>query len=596
MEIPPQLQSLLSKTATTATRDTAASATSVGKLLDINALKAGIQLQAQVAAVKALNTQERATLLDLLQQNGPAGKTPTQNLNSTTASGASSSATLPPTNSNATTSQGMPLGTSESSSMQQLLAKPELYLIRLQLQGKQLSTISSVLLQTKQLVDISKREDGQLQLHPRATQPASSNSVMTSGYVKHAPTSLEQKSAASVSAQNTAQPNTPSNASLRDKLLANFTQQQLINTLTAGLRQYMPQEKVLADTFKQLDTLQKSLHQPNTMTGNTATTTTPTIAALLNKAMETTTGLSPEVLQRSIARSGLSLEGRLRAAANQIKQQNSTASTNRSPDSTFNKAIATESHTLISTAGKVKTNSSTADTLQALREHAVPYDLKTSLLRILNSASTIRIPTQQQTSFFNHIQTLLPSLTPQEIANLPKLELEQRMNNAVRQWVMSGIARITSMQLRHLLSSIQDTSVTGAGGIYELPIKLGETFYPVVLHIQERYQREKEDEPDSADANRNKKPTLRSSWHVYLEFDLDEYGIFASDITLIDKSIKTQFWIQQGPLWHKSKHHLNELRSTLEQAGIKVDEMLCSQGNPPDKSINLQHALVDIRT
>lgn len=308
------------------------------------------------------------------------------------------------------------------------------------------------------------------------------------------------------------------------------------------------------------------------------------LAPLLNKAIDIHAMPQADILQRSIARSGLTLEARLRAAAAQIKLANSNLSNPAGNPLRQNMAAGT--------SDKV----SATQVQQILRENTVPYDLKTALLQLLNGSSAINLSPKNQDQLMKALQTLMPGLGQQDLAKMPKLELEQRINTSIRNIALSGIARITGMQLRHLLSSIQETNTSGAGGMYELPIKIGDAYYPVVLHIQERFQREKDSEEKDENAQEKKKPKLKSSWHVYLEFDLDEYGIFASDITLIDTKIKTQFWVQQNPLWHKSKSHLNELRKALEEAGIHVEEMSCSCGSPPQKSMNLQHALVDIRT
>ena len=117
----------------------------------------------------------------------------------------------------------------------------------------------------------------------------------------------------------------------------------------------------------------------------------------------------------------------------------------------------------------------------------------------------------------------------------------------------------------------------------------------MTLHIQERIP---EDRQQQEEEEHNTKSTraVKRQWHVFMEFDLEEFGLFASDITIKGNSIKTKLWVQSTQLWSESQAHLTPLKKELESHGIDVEELNCFNSMPPEKPVKLNSSLIDIET
>lgn len=265
----------------------------------------------------------------------------------------------------------------------------------------------------------------------------------------------------------------------------------------------------------------------------------------------------------------------------------------------------------LSKALHLPNTSSLTDILRANAEKIddQPKDLKALLLGWHNnlSGSTPETPTpqttRQQDQLFKLFQQAIGQQAPPAHPMTTTSNTSSAAAKALENALFSGIARITSLQLRHLLASQQDSAPSVQGGLFELPIRIGEQYLPLIIHIQ--HSPYEEDTPEKDKNTTNKGNEKRTRWHVFLEFDLDEedqdeWGHFACDIDVIDSHVNTRFWIEKAKVWQLSRHHLNELQHALEDAGITVDEMTCQQGNAPshasDKANNLHHTLVDIKT
>lgn len=530
--------------------------------LDLASIKKGTVLHAEVLGSKILDTQTKNNLFELLQnhhkQNIPAN-TDTKILQSS------------------------------REELEALIKRPELYLNQLNIKGKTLSTLSNILLQKGLSLRVEVRPDGQLQLisNPNKTQTATSS--------QNASTFMQAYSLGKHLS------NPPSGSSI-DSQQANVKEsghtlnKQALPIIHQGLRQYLPKQQSLAQTLKVLEQISNSAIKNQIANSHTPTNQKPQalqasqkldnsggkdfqahlnlIKVLVNAILPAEKLSQVEVLKQAITLSGSTLEAKLRAAASQIRETQSSQHSNKG----------------IGEKQLLQTPSSSS---QIMREHQIPQDLKAQLLQL------IQIPSSKaQQDSAEALQKLFKAVfgeLPSKALSRSPTEMQNRLNSAIQQTALNAIARITGLQLRHLINRIQEPSLGAGGGHFELPMRIGDHIYPVVMNIQERFYHEKEERQENQET-KEQQNKVKSRWHVFMEFDLDELGTFASDISLIGKQVKTQFWIQQNALWKECQKHLNELRQALESSGIEIEDMQCYEGVAPQKNMNVQHSLVDIRT
>lgn len=554
MELPPLQQQLLSQLKQNLKGQ---------NLLNEQQLRPGAQLNANVESVTALTSQTlspalRQQLIQLFIKQGAA---------------------LPQTGE----LQTKALGGSESNlaSGNKLTGQhtqQQLFAIQLKILGKSLLTVTDIPLTLKDKLNVTVRPDGQLQLVKIPSKSNQSinnpkiqvNSNNTAGY-----SNANVKTADSIKAQQLQTQQLQHSGQASANISANKSA-----ITTSALRHYLPAQQRVSEALNTLSTFIN--HEKSSALKGSS----PQIDKLMTK-LNNVLSKSPMIeqlikangLKSAIQQSGSLLESKL---ATLSARTNQTTQTN-----TLN--------TLAKTLGNSPPN-------KDANELTKIHDIKADLLRLIGDLETLtKTPSAGQKKPIGSIDQLLKALfsfSADGKSASPKAPTEQiaaRLAAALQPSVFSALARISTLQLQRLTQAQQEGGTSLFGGFFELPVKLGELFYPLSIHIHEKEYEEKKEQDENEETQKNKSET-KKRWHVYMEFDLDELGSFACDICLEESHVKTTLWVQKTALWKASQSHLLSLKQELEKSGITVDKLTCVQGNPPEKSIQIQQSLVDIRT
>lgn len=135
----------------------------------------------------------------------------------------------------------------------------------------------------------------------------------------------------------------------------------------------------------------------------------------------------------------------------------------------------------------------------------------------------------------------------------------------------AAVARLQT----HQLSSLSQNEVLPDGTLLntwqmEIPLRQQQQLVPLQVRIQqeERQASEREQQRDTL-------------WRVELAFDLDPLGPLQVQATLAHGSIASQLWAERVSTASLIDRELGTLRQRLNDAGLTVGELSCSQGKPP---------------
>lgn len=135
----------------------------------------------------------------------------------------------------------------------------------------------------------------------------------------------------------------------------------------------------------------------------------------------------------------------------------------------------------------------------------------------------------------------------------------------------AAVARLQT----HQLSSLSQNEVLPDGTLLntwqmEIPMRQQQQLVPLQVRIQqeERQAGEREQEREML-------------WRVELAFDLAPLGPVQAQATLNQGSIASQLWAERSSTASLIERELSHLRQRLNDAGLTVGELSCTQGKPP---------------
>ena len=95
-------------------------------------------------------------------------------------------------------------------------------------------------------------------------------------------------------------------------------------------------------------------------------------------------------------------------------------------------------------------------------------------------------------------------------------------------------------------------------------------------------------------ANAGKSET--GAWTVNLALDLGELGRVSARVALSGGTVSSNLWAEQASTAELFASHLDELRDTLNAAGLKVGAICCQVGQAPMESLPEAHPrLLDVQ-
>lgn len=583
MDLPPLQKQTLESIVAQSTRSNGS--------LDLQQLVArlpeGSQLHALVQDVQILDAKARAQLEAILQKlssENVALKTLTTNekqsrqANTNTLNDAQ--ALLK--NNTASLLRLVSKNTASSTSMSSGLSPKEaqLFAITLKLMGKTALTFSNIEVSAKQRVTLTIGENGFVTIKPSGnsdkTLTHNNPASQTTKAATSASTTVQTNNQAISKAQNYSASMLPGQST---SLLTKLSTETISSVLNQGLRQHLPLESSIAQQLNTLQQLVKELSLPgNQQAQIKELALIKALLATLDRAPSLERVSHQSTLRSTLQNSGAYLENKLLTEANKIN------------------ASKQESDI---------TNNPTTHRSSERPNNLLQKDLKLELLKLLDliqqhSNTNPTNPNQNQRPLIpSAIDKLIQSLfTPKPGASSQQQSSANSamLAEAIKPNILAAIARITVFQLRHLTQSTSEGAQSVSGGFMEIPIKVGEQFVPLILHIQEKPNPFDEKENSDDKKRKKDKQALKKRWHIFMEFDLDKYGKFASDIDYCEPQVKTQIWVEQTPVWELTQKHLPELKKELENSGVEVEELSCHKGQIPRKEMKIEQHLVDIRT
>lgn len=427
--------------------------------------------------------------------------------------------------------------------------------------GRQtLPIVTSIPLKSGDAVLLTSRADGSLNLDPKLNNLIAARLTQTNPSSVNSPQKHSDLNAATPRSQT----NTPTNM-----LKLQPAQMQAV---TAELNRALPLQQPLNQS---LQTLNSSLNILREHSQQLALSTADKnqliklVNNVINKALDSSNPITGQQVLKAIQNSGQFLESKLVNSLLTNKDASPTAK-------------------------------------QATAENIANSDTK-SLLFQTTQASSSQLNTAPPIT--EKPQTALDALLKQFMTakghtpetNKTKAENTQRLLTAIAAAAQSGLARIRSNQLQQLLQmdSAAIDAVRTPPLALELPIKFWDYIFPLHLSFQEKWRTEDEEEKEK---NKDKKQKRKSYWTMFMEFELDNLGKMAAEVKVQkdasgDQVMSTLLWAESEPTRQKIRKKIHTLKADLENTGITVNSMECSENAPPiNKRTTITQSLIDITT
>lgn len=454
----------------------------------------------------------------------------------------------------------------------ELLTSSKLLLAEVKLLNDTHLVYTSRPLSVGQQIQIQVRTDGQLLLIDTPAKPTEAKVQIPGSPTMSAPTAISPP-------------------------VANYANREAAELIAHGLRRYLPQTAPAVELFKTIATLVE-VTKAIPESARPALLPEPVWNALtrLNqRALSPAQLQKPEVIQYVLKNSGQFFESRLSGLIRDNPPPGSRLISTPVVESKMNTAPreplpATETR-----------NSAESRSIQQI----VDKDQKAlllSLAKVLTSIPTtnagpVAAATQKNpgADLFSLLTILFNQLGRGLKVKQDQAQNQQQLVALLKGQVTAGIARIQTQQLQQLNHAAADSLAAPTGGMFEVPVKINENIFPLFIHIQEKPVKEKSEQEENKDKKNSPRKKSRR-WHVFMEFDLDDLGWFASEINVCDNKVKTLFWAENTRTRNSARQKLEELQEKLKQSGVEVEELRCLEGEPPKRPTGIKQTLVDITT
>ncbi|GAB1270156.1 hypothetical protein NBRC116493_34100 [Aurantivibrio infirmus] len=168
--------------------------------------------------------------------------------------------------------------------------------------------------------------------------------------------------------------------------------------------------------------------------------------------------------------------------------------------------------------------------------------------------------------------------------------LQQQLLAQLRSNVSNTLARIQVLQAQSLMTKATgaDTNLPNTPQIQiEIPVQYQNAVHQVGIDIEEDWL------PEGGSPEEESK-TKR--WTVMLSFKLPNKGEFYAKLRVIEETVSVQFWADKTETLDLAKKDIAHLYNDLSAQGVKVEEIQCVTGKPPNTKTKLNYSLVDVRT
>lgn len=124
----------------------------------------------------------------------------------------------------------------------------------------------------------------------------------------------------------------------------------------------------------------------------------------------------------------------------------------------------------------------------------------------------------------------------------------------------------------------------------DIPLRMADGFVTVFFQFQEIREPEKKRKHTEQTRKR------RSRWVVFLEMTIEDQGQLAVEVSVVDQQVDAQFWSDNTRLREGTELGLRQLRQQLEDRGLTVTDLRCSSAPIPQKNVQLDYSLIDVKT
>lgn len=151
--------------------------------------------------------------------------------------------------------------------------------------------------------------------------------------------------------------------------------------------------------------------------------------------------------------------------------------------------------------------------------------------------------------------------------------------------LQAGLARIQLNQLDAAISrhpAGNDAAPPAPAWVLELPLPTPRGHDQLQLRFERRQQR--------------RDGRVQMQWQVQLAFDLHELGKLAVNLNIVEQSVAAILWAEREHTHRAVRQEMDFLRAGLESVGVRVTELQCRLGLPPERGPLAGQSLVDIHT
>jgi hypothetical protein len=240
-------------------------------------------------------------------------------------------------------------------------------------------------------------------------------------------------------------------------------------------------------------------------------------------------------------------------------------------------------------------NTASARAVAAENPQALPRVLSTdvkaqitlllTLLKSRSTAATSAAVPQADNSIATEVDMVYQKPLPRQDNTMSQplhnpdenAELLQQLSKVLE----GGLSRIHLHQLDSVVSrhSGPEAIPTVPTWVMELPVRTQHGYDQINVRIEEHAAKEEQQR--------------KKQWLVQLGFDLHELGKFSATLSIIDRSVAATLWAEQERTHRTVQREMATLRTGLESAGVKVTDIQCRHGVPPERSGLILQRLVD---
>jgi hypothetical protein len=212
-----------------------------------------------------------------------------------------------------------------------------------------------------------------------------------------------------------------------------------------------------------------------------------------------------------------------------------------------------------------------------------------------NAAQTLALPNKIPNSTAALFRLLGFQVPGDNQSTLPLTQLfDQKLKKLIEQ-VQSRLqlSQLRSLNLENALLETRSSPLQQFHS--ELSLRFNEQVYPLQIHITEK-EIEQDDTQEEKASDKKEEAQKERKWQVFMSFDLPNDEVLHTQVNLVRDSISATLWTESFSLCQKAKQEIQILRDKLLAKGLKVEDLICIQGKPPQQDFDFSYNLIDITT